>query len=84
MEGITWCHRHFSFPTLSLFPAYVGFCCESWPGYEDFKAGEVMRTATAAQRLKPQDEKRKQALIQIPFDVNAPGLRPHFHGSSVL
>lgn len=34
-----------------------------------------MRTVTAAQRLKPEDEKRKQALIPILFDVNAPGLR---------
>lgn len=62
----------------------VGFCCESRSGYEDFEARKVTRTAAAAQRLKPQDEKRKQALIQIAFDVNAPGLQPHFHGSPVF
>lgn len=37
-----------------------------------------MRTASAAQRLKPEDEEGRRALIALPLDVNAPRLRPLF------
>lgn len=70
-------------PCLYL-PCGSAFVASPGGGTRIFEAREVMRTAAADQRLKPQDEKRKQALIQIAFDLNAPGLRPHFHGSPVF
>lgn len=40
-----------------------------------------MRAATAAQRLKPGDEKRKQVLAPTAFDVGAGVAAAFFHGS---